>query len=297
VFDLKLPRLKAGEIDKLNHLNWVTGFSFLAYGVRIGVRTNDMQLIEKLLLHLPPGWKISNASVDRLYSLFVRSRGNRRTKRPHELYADAEKLGSNTKLDDLLDFFESDLQLYVAEYAPQRIFVHAGVVAWKGKAIIIPGRSYSGKTTLVAALVKAGATYYSDEYAVLDKSGLVHSYPRKLGIRQGSKIVKTRKYAAEEIGAKTGSKPLPVGLVLVSQYKERARFRPQEISAGEAILALLNNTVSARRQPEMALATLNKAISRARLIKSRRGEATEIIDRVLKICEQQVADFVLTPQG
>lgn len=286
MFDLRMPRLKAGATDKLNHLNWETGFSFLAYGVRVGLRTNDRGVIEKLLPHLPPGWKISNASVDRLYSLFVRSRGNRQAERQHELYADAEKLGSSTKLDELLDFFESDSQLYIAEYAPRRIFVHAGVVGWKGRAIIIPGRSYSGKTTLVAALVKAGAIYYSDEYAVLDKSGLVYAYPRKLGIREGKKIVRTRKYAAAEIGAKTGSTTLPVGLVLVSQYKEGARFKPQEISAGEAVLALLNNTVSARRQPETALATLNKAVSNGRLIKSRRGEAAEIIDTVLKMCEQ-----------
>jgi hypothetical protein len=291
VFDLKLPRLKTGEIDNLNRLNWVTGFSFLSYGLRVGVRTNDRRVIEKLLPHLPPGWKISNASVDRLYSLFVRSKGNRQTEKAHTLYADAEKLGSNARLDELLNFFESDLQLYIAEYAPQRIFVHAGVVGWKGKAIIIPGRSYSGKTTLVASLIKAGATYYSDEYAVLDQSGLVHSYPRKLGIREGNKVIKTRKYAAEEIGAKTGRKPLPVGLIFISQYKEGARFRPQELSAGEAVLALLKNTVSARRQPEMALATLFKVVSGAQLIKSKRGEANEIIDKVLKICEPEVADL------
>ncbi len=31
----------------------------------------------------------------------------------------------------------------------------------------------TGKTTLVKAMVEAGATYYSDEFAVLDKEGLV----------------------------------------------------------------------------------------------------------------------------
>lgn len=285
MFDLRLPRLKAGGIDKLNHMNWVTGFSFLAYGVHVGLRTNDRRVIGKLLPHLPPGWKISNASVDRLYSLFIRSRENRHAESHHELYAGAEKLGSNAKLGELLNFFESDLQLYIAEYAPKRIFVHAGVVGWKGKAIIIPGRSYSGKTTLVAALAKAGATYYSDEYAILDKSGLVYPYPRKLGIREGKKVVRTRKYAAEEIGAKTGSIALPVGLILVGAYKEGVRFKPQDISAGEAVLALLNNTVSARRQPETALAILNKAVTCGRLIKSKRGEAAEIVDMVLNLCE------------
>src|SRR5690606_18912213 len=49
-----------------------------------------------------------------------------------------------------LDFYESYLRIKIAEYARNVVFVHAGVAAWKGKAIVIPGNSYSGKTTLVA---------------------------------------------------------------------------------------------------------------------------------------------------
>lgn len=290
MLDLPLPRLKTGEIDELKQANWLAGFAFLAYGLRIGVRSNDRQAIEKLLPHLPPGWKISKSAVDRLYSLVVRRKGNRRGL--HELYAGAERLGGNTGLEELLNFFESDLQLYVAEYAPQRIFVHAGVVGWKGRAILIPGRSFSGKTTLVAAMVKAGALYYSDEYAVLDKSGLVYPYPRKLGIREGNKIVRTQKYSAREIGGKTGSKPLPVGLVLVSQYSEGARFRARAMSTGEAVLALLKNTVSARRQPEMALATLNQAVAGALAIRSRRGEAVEMTESLFRLCDPRPADLL-----
>jgi hypothetical protein len=287
VFDLKMPRLKtqAGEIDELSHRDWVAGFSFQAYGVRVGVRVNDLQVIEKVLPHLPPGWTITHASVDRLYSLFVRRKINRKAEKLHESYVDSERLAIFPKLNDLLHHFESNLQLYVADNAPRRVFVHAGVVGWKGKAILIPGHSYSGKTTLVAAMVQAGATYYSDEYAVLDEKGLVHSYPRKLSIRE-NKSYRGTKYAVEELGGKTGSKPLPVGLVLVSTYKEGARFRPREISPGEGVLALLNNTVSARRQPETVLATLKEAINGARAIKGNRGESSEIIDAVLKNCEK-----------
>jgi hypothetical protein len=39
--------------------------------------------------------------------------------------------------EDMLNQFESHVQLTVAEYAPRRVFVHAGVVAWKGAAILI----------------------------------------------------------------------------------------------------------------------------------------------------------------
>jgi hypothetical protein len=66
----------------------------------------------------------------------------------------------------------------VAENARRWIFVHAGVVAWRGQAIVIPGATQSGKTSLVAALVRAGAEYFSDEYAVFDARGRVHPLPR-----------------------------------------------------------------------------------------------------------------------
>ena len=57
--------------------------------------------------------------------------------------------------------------------------MHAGAVAWRDRGIVIPGRSHSGKTTLVRALVEA-ARYYSDEFAVLDPQGRLHPYPLPL---------------------------------------------------------------------------------------------------------------------
>src|SRR6185295_11682383 len=110
-----------------------------------------------------------------------------------------------------------------AEYAPNRVFIHSGVVGWHGKAILIPGRSYSGKTTLVKEFVQAGATYYSDEYAVLDSKGLVHPYPRALGVRETDAFNQT-KYTIESLGGTAGRKPLPVGMVIVSQFKKTAKW-------------------------------------------------------------------------
>jgi hypothetical protein len=161
------------------------------------------------------------------------------------------------------------------------VFVHAGVVGWRGKAILIPGRSHTGKTTLVAELVRAGATYYSDEYAVLDEKGRVHPYLKPLGIREGDDYRQTM-YTPESIGGKVGTKPLPVGHVLVSGYKEGARWRPRPISAGQAVLALLDNAVSARRQPEKVMAALKTVASNANALKSERGEASAVSEFVIR---------------
>ena len=157
------------------------GLAITAYGVRIGVRANDAGVLARVRDHLPPGWRLVGArEVERLYSLVVpRRRGI------HAVYRDLGPLIQARALEELLDSFESDLQLYVAERAARRVFVHAGVVGWRGRAILLPGPSMSGKSTLVAELVRAGATYYSDEYAVLDARGRVHPYRATALIARG----------------------------------------------------------------------------------------------------------------
>jgi hypothetical protein len=186
----------------------------------------------------------------------------------------------------VLDIFETDLRLYVAESARRRVFVHAGVVGWRGRAILIPGRSFSGKTTLVAELVRAGAIYYSDEYAVLDSKGYVHPFSQPLSLREPGSARQTR-CTVEALGGRRGVKPLPVGVIIVSQYKAGARWRPRHLSGGLGAMALLNNTVSVRRQPEVAMNTLQKAVSDATILRGVRGEASEIVASVLDRIDQR----------
>jgi hypothetical protein len=217
-----------------------------------------------------------------MYSVIAGGDGPERNLRLFNLvYANANRVARTPELDQAIDAFESDLQLYVAETAPRRVFVHAGVVGWRGMAIVIPGRSFSGKSTLTVEMVKAGMTYYSDEYAVLDAEGRVHHYARPLSIRENGHLEKPKKYKVESLGGRPGAKPLPVGLVVVSKYKPGAKWRPRQLSAGEGALALLANTVSARREPRAMLATLQKVVSRAPVLKGQRGEAQQVIDYVL----------------
>jgi hypothetical protein len=268
-------------MDKIDRLGWAAGISFVSYGVRVGVRVNKPEILDRLVERFPPGWKPSRTLiVERLYSVIVGGAGiHHNVRRFNILYGNVEKLLRTLDLDEFLDVFESDVKLHVAAGARRRVFVHAGVVGWRGKAILMPGRSFSGKTTLVAELVRAGATYYSDEYAVLDALGRVHPYPRPLSVRQNGKRVKQ---TAQMLGGKSGTDPLSVGLVIVSHYKPGARWRPRALSAGEGALALIENTVSAQREPETVLETLRRAMPNAPVLKGVHGEAKQIVDHIVK---------------
>jgi len=54
------------------------------------------------------------------------------------------------------------------------------------------------------------------------------------------------------------------------------------LTQGKAVLELLANTVSARSQPEMALSFLPKALESARILKGARGEASEVVESILR---------------
>ncbi|HVG83597.1 MAG TPA: DUF692 family protein [Vicinamibacterales bacterium] len=74
----------------------------------------------------------------------------------------------------------------VASY-PSLMSLHAGVVSFGGGCMLLPAPTGSGKTTLTAALVRAGATYYSDEIAVFDADTLaVIPVPLSLTVKDGS---------------------------------------------------------------------------------------------------------------
>src|SRR4051794_18476474 len=121
----------------------------MSYGVRVGIRASDPDGLSALLDRLPPGWQESpKPTVGRLYSLVVGGKVDNRTRRLNMVYRDVDLIARTRDLEEALEIFAADVQLHVAEHAHRRVFVHAGVVGWRGQAIVMPGRSFSGKTTL-----------------------------------------------------------------------------------------------------------------------------------------------------
>lgn len=263
--------------------------SIRVQGRHIGFRVDRRGVLDRDVVPLlPPGWQpTERAVVERVYSL--RMAGYEEAGRPvgprktHNLFVNAARVARSRDLRELLDDLDGDLRLYVAATARRRIFLHAGVVGWKKKAIVIPGVSHTGKSTLVAELLRLGATYYSDEYAPLDERGRVHPFPTPLSIRtrKGERPTRT---PAEEMEAAVGSHSIPVALVVVTQFKKGVRWRPHRVAPGRGVLALLANTVPARHRPKASLETLRKVALGAQIISGSRGEArrmaTDLIERV-----------------
>jgi hypothetical protein len=256
--------------------------SFTAYGTRFGIRVSDPGVLERVRVLLPLGWEADRSpAVDFLYSLLVGGSSGLRQgmRRYHLLYAGSNRLARTMDLNQVLDGLAEHLELMTALLAKDCLFVHAGVVGWQGQAIVLPGRGFSGKTTLVAALIKAGATYYSDEYAVFDAQGRVRPYPRPLSVRDDSGQ-KTSVWPGEDRHA---GDALPVALVVLTEYEAGARWRPRTLTPAQAMLALMANTIAARRHPELSMPILKQVVTGARTIKSKRGEAETVIEPLLRL--------------
>jgi hypothetical protein len=180
-----------------------------------------------------------------------------------------------------LGVLDARLRMHIALNAPDHVFVHAGVVGIDGRAIVMPGPSFAGKTTLVSALVRAGAGYWSDEYAALDADGLVHPYAKPLSVRDGGHAA--RDQAVESLGGRAGDRPLPVGLVVLTRYRRGAFWAPRACSAGEGALKLLEHTVPARSRPDQALAAVRRAASGATILDGDRGDADETAAAIIAV--------------
>ncbi len=270
----------------IDRLGWATSITGQVHGLKIGIRVSDPAALSLVRGCLPHGFVEAPIEapievVDRLYSFILGGADPAKPeiRRFHLVYVGAQRFARALAVDGPLAELTTDLRRYVAEHAQGVVFVHAGVVGWQGRAIVLPGQSFAGKSTLVAELLKQGATYYSDEYAVIDDEGRVHPYPKRLSLRQEQGP--PRELDAETLGATVGNTALPIGAVMALHYEPGATFGPRALSTGETALALLANTVAVRREPGVALRTLARAVAPAAGFAGPRGEAEVTVPLLL----------------
>lgn len=237
------------------------------FGARLMVCSGDRRILDDLKRMLPPGSRtIKAANVDATF--FIQRNSKRR------LYSLKPSYGSKReRAYRTLEELSSEFHFAVAMFARPYLFVHAGVVAWQGQAVVLPGRSMTGKSTLVSRLVERGATYYSDEYAVLDGDGQIHPYRKSLALRTLGKATPT--YNSMPVrSANRHNGPVKVGVLAFLKYKSQSRWSPQGLTPAEAVLGLFKNTVAARDRAEFALRTLSRAVRGAISIKGVRPDAS-----------------------
>lgn len=241
---------------------------FVYFGVRIALEWDNPELDECLWSLLLPIWshqpELIPTAVFRISSCpdgAVLIHGpDDEPPRPHRA--------------DIFEALERRIHFYLANHCQGVVFVHAGAVAWQGRVILIPGSSFSGKSTLTHQLVQEGAEYLSDEYAVIDQTGAVHPFPRPIALR----VDGGQRLSPEHLCAI----PSPVVAVIATRYQAGRSWKPTELSPGRAAMELMAHTVTARKAPGLALSCLSTCVQNAIFWAGPRGDARQTARLILR---------------
>jgi hypothetical protein len=271
-------RAQADIIDSCKHQ-----FTIESFGVKVRIGCNSASGLRELheLVSSALGGKyklLDGANAEHTFTHIRKKDGN------DDLYKDGKLIAEERIRESVLRQFPSDLRITVAEFAKRKVFVHAGAVSWKGQGIILPANSGLGKSTLTAELIKLGAKYFSDEYAVLDEQSRIHPLPKPLSLVRGVETIKSE-FKAEEFGAAPAKRPVPVKLVVLAEYKPNVKWKTQILSTGQSVLEIIRSAVPTRRFPEFTLSVLNLVARQATVVRSRRGEAADTAGRIIELIE------------
>ena len=177
--------------------------------------------------------------------------------------------------------------------------LHAGGVEHDEIGAVFPGRSEAGKSTLVAALVRAGLLYLSDEAVALDRdTRLIRPYPKPLSLDPGAWSMfpelepcvelPTERYkedqwqvAPQDLG-RVGSS-CPLGVIAFPHYSPTHETALLPISRAEALIELANNTFGFKESSRANLETLTTATRSADCYRFMIGDLAGAVDVITKL--------------
>ena len=184
-------------------------------------------------------------------------------------------------IESLVYLLQAWIDAEVVDRVEHLVPVHAGVVGYGDRALLLPASSGGGKTTLVAALLERGARYVTDEIALFDEHGRVHPYPRPLMMRDGPRGL--RPVSPSAFGAAVERAPLPVGAILFLGYRPDRTLQIESRSASHSFLLLLRHTWARLPEPVAPIRPLLRACDTAAGYEGTRGDAGAAADEILRL--------------
>lgn len=167
----------------LDRLSWkYTTGHFRAFEHDFAVRTTDAALGGYLDRVFSP-FAVSGERKH-FYSVFTSGTHPEWT---HSVFWDGECLAASRVPSFVLSILLWHVNRQALESCDRYLLIHAAAAEYGGQALLFPAPMESGKTTLVAGLVRAGLRYLTDEAAAIEPQSLhVHPFPKALSIKPGS---------------------------------------------------------------------------------------------------------------
>lgn len=171
---------------RLKGMDWrpVRAYKLLSYLFRL---KSNSDLLAERIDEVLGGFATAPASTSNGDVYYLIDLGRREPRR-YRLLRDDEQLIGSRSLADVIHQLMYQLVERVMERTDEFLLIHSGaVVSPRGDGILLPAEAGSGKTTLVAGLVRAGFGFLSDEVGVLDPlTRRLYPFPRAFNFKDGS---------------------------------------------------------------------------------------------------------------
>jgi hypothetical protein len=191
---------------------------------------------------------------------------------------------ASTDDDWTWDRLESDLGLFAAERLDGLVAVHAALILAGDVVVVVPGRSFTGKTSLCVAALDAGYTVLSDEYCLVHPGGdVVGGWPRRLRVRGEDGAVTRRD------GPVVHDPVVPTLVAALSYDAESSGLDIEAMSPGDVTIALLDNTVCGASRPTFAFDAAVAVARRVPGVRGTRGEAAGALEALIDVARSAEA--------
>jgi hypothetical protein len=223
------------------------------------------------------------------------------------VYAGQQVVGQTATTNGVISLLLWDLNRRAVASSSRFLPVHAAAVSFAGKAVLVPGPSGTGKTTLAAGLVKSGCTYLTDEVVAIERStGEVVPYMKPLAIKEGSRAAlsavgiecvsrldeESEPWYVEpdQQAAVAVARRCPPGFIVLLRYSEGAPTTVASLPRSAALVALAQSSFQTLHPGSRGLELLAKVARRCRCLELRSGDLAAACHRLLESMQRPPAD-------
>ena len=272
------------------------GTVFAAPSLAVRIQTSDAALARRLAECFPRLNAVSPQPTPQRHYV-LRDRGPSYYPTRWLVSADDDVLPGAPDAAAAVDALLVDLDgTVIARNSDRALVVHAGAVEVGGRVAVLPAASGSGKTTMTAACVAAGAAYVTDEAVVIERGSLrVEPYHRPLCVKPGSRQVLvdlTGLWAPEDPLCTWHVPPAALGklsaggepaAVVLPHYRPAGGVEVESIPRAEAVLALAGQASYLSQQGPEMLEVLAAVVRGSTCVRIRYDDARVAAHAVLEL--------------
>jgi hypothetical protein len=220
----------------------------------------------------------------------------------YELLLDGETIATEQSAEHLIGPLVHRVNRDAITGAPFLV-LHAGGVERAGCGVVFPGHMEAGKTTIVAALVRSGCGYLTDEAVALEwSSDFIEPYPKPLSIDPGAwpffpelepvDFANGGHKATQWQVPPTAIRPHSLGQRCRARYLIFPRYVPDcdttlaRLGRAEALVELAKNTFDFKHQARRALDALHRVVESADCFRLTMGDLEGACELVIDLTER-----------